>query len=164
MARCVKSSVADPAVNDEFIDWLDQIYGGHITGRVKATKGKFHEYLGMTLDYTKKGKVRVGMSQYVQNMIDAFPENIGSSTVDVPWSKSLFKANHKSKKLDDERKSIFHTITAKGIFLDKRARPDIQPAIAYLSTRVQNPNEEDWKKAQTFYQIFEWDKRRCPNS
>jgi hypothetical protein len=99
-----------------------------------------------TLDYTKKDKVRVGMSQYVQSMIDAVPENIGSSTVDVPWSESLFKVNHKSKKLDDERKSIFRTITAKGIFLDKRARPDIQPANAYLSTSVQNLNEEDWKK------------------
>jgi hypothetical protein len=142
----VKSSIANPTVSDEFIAWLDKIYGSDITGHDKATRGKVHEYLGMTFDYTEKGKVKVGMTQYVQTMIDTFPENIGNSTVDVPWSESLFKINHKSKKLDDERKSIFHTITAKGIFLVKRARPDIQPAIAYLSTRVQNPNEEDWKK------------------
>ena len=28
----------------------------------------------------------------------------------------------------------------------KRGRPDIQPAIVFLSTRVQEPNEKDWSK------------------
>jgi hypothetical protein len=54
----VKSSVADPAVNDEFIDWLDQIYGSHITGRVKATRVKIHEYLGMTLTYRRRLRLK----------------------------------------------------------------------------------------------------------
>jgi hypothetical protein len=49
---------------------------------------------------------------------------------------------------------MFHTITAKGIFLDKLARPDIQPAIAYLSTRVQDPNEEDWKKLKCLIKLL----------
>jgi hypothetical protein len=35
---------------------------------------------------------------------------------------------------------------AKGLFLCKRARPDIQPAIAYLTTRVKAPTEQDWFK------------------
>jgi hypothetical protein len=87
-------------------------------------------------------------------MIDTFPQSIGNSTVDVPWSESLFKVNHKSKKLNDVKKSMFHTITAKGIFLDKRARSDIQPAIAYLSTRVQDPNEEDWKKLKCLIKLL----------
>jgi hypothetical protein len=86
------------------------------------------------------------MTQHVQTMIDSFQKSIGNSTVDVPWSESLFKFNHKSKKLNDENKSIFQAITAKGIFVDKQPRPDIQPAIAYLSTRVQGPNDKDWKK------------------
>ena len=49
-------------------------------------------------------------------------------------------------KLDEARKQKFHTFTAKGLFLCKRARPDIQTAIAFLSTRVKNPDEDDWKK------------------
>ena len=37
-------------------------------------------------------------------------------------------------------------MVAKGLFLCKRARPDIQGTIAYLCTRVQSPNEGDWMK------------------
>jgi hypothetical protein len=35
---------------------------------------------------------------------------------------------------------------AQGLFLCKRARPDISPAIAFLTMRVKNPDEEDWEK------------------
>jgi hypothetical protein len=31
-------------------------------------------------------------------------------------------------------------------FLSKRARPDIQTAVAYLTTRVRDPGEQDWFK------------------
>ena len=48
--------------------------------------------------------------------------------------------------LTGERAETFHTMVAKGLFLCKRARPDIQPTIAVLSTRVKSPNESDWKK------------------
>ena len=35
---------------------------------------------------------------------------------------------------------------AKALFLCKRARPDIQPTVAFLYTRVKQPNRGDWKK------------------
>jgi hypothetical protein len=35
---------------------------------------------------------------------------------------------------------------AKGLFLCKRARPDIQQAILVLCTRVKDPNQADWEK------------------
>ena len=41
---------------------------------------------------------------------------------------------------------MFHTVTAQGPFLCKRARPDISPAIAHLTTRVKEPNLDDWQK------------------
>ena len=34
----------------------------------------------------------------------------------------------------------------KGMFLCKRARQDLLPGIIFLSTRVKEPNEGDWKK------------------
>ena len=36
------------------------------------------------------------------------------------------------------------------MFLCKRGRLDIQPAIAFLSTRCQEPNENDWNKLISF--------------
>jgi hypothetical protein len=58
----------------------------------------------------------------------------------------LFKIDDKSPLLNKEKRELFHTFVAKGLFLCKRARPDIQPAIALLATRVQSPNEQDWSK------------------
>ena len=37
-------------------------------------------------------------------------------------------------------------MVAKGLFVCKRARPDLHTAIALLCTRVQDPNEDDWEK------------------
>ena len=47
-------------INTNFKAWLNAKYGGH--GEVKVTRGRIHEYLGMTLDFTKKGEVAVDMS------------------------------------------------------------------------------------------------------
>jgi hypothetical protein len=41
---------------------------------------------------------------------------------------------------------MYHTMVAKSLFLCKPARPDIEPAIAVLCTRVKEPNEADWLK------------------
>jgi hypothetical protein len=41
---------------------------------------------------------------------------------------------------------MYHHNTAKLLFLCKRARPDIQTVVAFLCTRVKNPDEDDYKK------------------
>jgi hypothetical protein len=45
-----------------------------------------------------------------------------------------------------KKAQVFHTFGAKGQFLSKRARCDIQPAISFLTARVRSPNEYDWDK------------------
>jgi hypothetical protein len=47
----LKSSHADPTVNDNFHCWLEKMYGD-LTNHVKAVRGKLHDYLAMILDYT----------------------------------------------------------------------------------------------------------------
>ena len=51
-----------------------------------------------------------------------------------------------SKELDEARSEIFHSVTAKLLFVMKRARPDIETAVSYLMTRVSKSNEKDWEK------------------
>ena len=41
---------------------------------------------------------------------------------------------------------IFHNMVARGLFVCKRSRQDIQTAIAFLSTHVSIPDTDDWKK------------------
>jgi hypothetical protein len=41
---------------------------------------------------------------------------------------------------------MYHHNAAKLLFLSKRARPDVQTAVAFLSTRVKLPDADDSKK------------------
>ena len=137
----LKSSHIDPRVNDKFIVWLNSRFGEH--GEVVSKRGMIHEYLGMTLDYTESGAIHIDMTKYVKEMINYFPIKLQQNHVaSTPSNDKLFQ-NSNGKLLDLNRKEIFHTMAAKGLFLCKRARPDIQGTIAYLCTRVQSPNEGD---------------------
>ena len=112
---------------------------------MKLVTGKKHDYLGMILDYSEKGKLKVEMKYYIENMIKDFPYELKSKTK-TPWNDKLFKVNNTTKKLDEKRKSIFHTFVMKLMFLCKRARPNVEPGISFLSTRTTKPDESDWVK------------------
>jgi hypothetical protein len=132
----IKSSHVDPKVNDEFLLWLEKMYGDKDIAPVNATRGKIHDYLAMKLNFTKKGKLKLDMVDYVNNMIKEFPEEL--SPLNYPWNKIFFKVKLSSKLLPKEKNDLFHTFIAKALFLCRRARPDIQPAIVFLNTQV-NP-------------------------
>jgi hypothetical protein len=94
------------------------------------------------------------MTPYVKSMIDKFPEKL-SGKPKGPWNKNLFKVDPTSKKLRAEQAKIFHTFVMKGMFLCKRGHQDIQSAIAFMATRVTEPNEGDWKKLVKMMNILE---------
>jgi hypothetical protein len=123
---------------------LQENYGEH--GEVVIHQGKIHDYLGMEIDFSEKGKVKIGMTKYVESMLEVFPKKIKSTdTAVTPASDDLFNEGQ-GKKLNEERTDAYHTMVAKALFLCKRARPDIQPTIAVLCTRVKGPNEAGWAK------------------
>jgi len=96
----------------------------------------------------KNKMVKVDMKEYVANMIAEFPGEVkAGDTAKTPAAENLFEVND-DPVLAAQQKEIFHTIIAKGLFVSKRARPDIQPAIAFLCTRVKEPNQADWKKLE----------------
>ena len=55
----------------------------------------------------------------------------------------------------------FHTFTAQDLFLCKRRQPDTSPAIAYLTTRVRDPNQDDWKKLVRIMKFLKQSKYDC---
>ena len=54
--------------------------------------------------------------------------------------------NTDDKCLTPSMQDEFHSVVAKLLYLEKRSRPDLEPTIAFLSTRVQLPGIDDWKK------------------
>jgi hypothetical protein len=134
----------DSKVNDDFVKWLNKLYGNH--GKVAVTRGDIHDYLGMTFDFSVKGKVIIDMIDYMESMVDDFSTKFKpNETAPTPAPEDLF-AEGEGEPLEKQRAEEFHTFVAKGLFACKRARPDIHPTIAVLCTRVKQPNEDDWKK------------------
>ena len=133
-------SHVDSTVNDKFLEWMNEKYGVH--GAVTATRGKVHEYLGMAIDYGTPGKVSIRMDDYIKNMLDDLPEVMGG-TANTPAAEHLFQVDDTAKKLDADDAELFHSTTAKLLFLCKRARPDIQTPIAFLCTQVIQPDVDD---------------------
>jgi hypothetical protein len=87
------------------------------------------------------------MTRYVGNMLQEHPSIcLSGSRVASPWNENLFKMDEDSPRLSNTRSGTFHTVTAQGLFLCKRAHPDICPAMAYLTTRVTCSTESDWEK------------------
>ena len=134
-------------VNKEVLeDLLKQLNGTfRKDGPLTVHRGKKHDYLGMWLDFSFDGKVQVQMFDYIDNMLEDLPEDM-CGTVNSPTADHLFAVSHTAKKLTREQSDMFHHNVAKLLFLCKRARPDIQTAVAFLTTRVMAPDEDDYKK------------------
>ena len=72
------------------------------------------------------------MRKYVKRMIDEFPVNIDKNqAVTIPETDNLFKVN-RIKTMNKNKVELFHKTVVRGLFLRKRARPDILPTIAVL--------------------------------
>ena len=99
----------------------------------------------MDIEFKGNKQVEVCMRRYLQETLDEFPQEI-TGEVSTPASLFLFKVNPQAKKIDEERARIFHTAVAKLLFVTKRERGDMITAISFLTTRVKEPDEDDWKK------------------
>ena len=64
----------------------------------------------------------------------------------APGNKSYFILDHDAAVLLEIQRKIFHTTTAKLVYLAKRARPDILTFTSFLCTHVKAPTEEDLQK------------------
>jgi hypothetical protein len=146
-----KISHKDPKVVEDTVAWLRQEYESVFedgSGKMTVHRGKVLKYLGMTLDYTVDGQVKISMDDYVEEILAAFeaaePTNHGVKTSAAP--SNLFLVDEDCKKLNPERAKVFHNLVAKTLYMTKRARPDTCTAIAFLTTRVRAPDKDDWAK------------------
>ena len=114
---------------------------------MKINRGKIHEYIGMTLDFSISGEVKITMTPYIREVIEDFSKyDPGSKTACTPAADHLFKVRDDVKPISENLAQTFHTFVAKSLFATKRARPDIATAVSFLTTRVIEPDEDDWEK------------------
>jgi hypothetical protein len=159
-------------VLDHIIGWLHRDFESVFedgSRKLKEHQGKVHTYLGMTLDFSTKYQFKILMVEFVKELIAAWEkaapkfDNEGFKKVHAKRGQkkktsaapdNLFKINKDSEKLGLLKAMAFHHIVAKALYLVKRVRLDALLAIAFLSTRVQSPDINDWAKLGHLIEYF----------
>ena len=111
-------------------------------------RGRTHKYLGMLLDYSVKGQVKIYMQDYIATILKDLPKSFDGKSVTPSNSYYLFEVNKECRKLNQIDSNQFHHVVAQLLFLCKCARPDIQEAVAFLTTCAKSPDEDNQKKLQ----------------
>jgi hypothetical protein len=142
----------DSSVVTTFLEWLASRYDT-AAKKLNVTRGPCHDYLEMNIDFSDPGSVAFDMIPYISKILTGFPEQImGVSS--TPAADHLFnvRSQHEASFLPEEQAHSFHHTTAQLLFLS-RVQQDIQPTIAFLTTRVKQPDEDDWGKLKNFSSI-----------
>lgn len=85
----------------------------------------------MTLDFLTDGECKVKQFEHIDNMIKSFPEELGKNKVKTPSSNHLYEGGE-GLLLTNEKREVFHSIVAKGIFVGGQSRPEIIPTVSVL--------------------------------
>ncbi|KAL7572191.1 hypothetical protein ACA910_005538 [Epithemia clementina (nom. ined.)] len=135
-----KISHVDPAVVTTVVETIERKFG-----KMTVSRGKQHSFLGMNITFNPDRSVTIHMPTYLDEAINAFGEDVGGP-VATPATKELFDESPTSPPLAPAKQERFHSIVAKLLYVAHRGRPDLQPTIPYLCTRVAHSTAQDWEK------------------
>ena len=127
-------------VNDDherFEKYMRKVYHD-----IKVNKGKVLNYIGMTFDYIVPGQVSITMENCEQSILSecgVWPLRA------TPAASTLFDTRDAPKATAEEVK-FFRTFVAKLLYLAKRVRPECLVAVAFLTTRVYEVDQDDMVK------------------
>jgi hypothetical protein len=114
--------------------------------KLSIQRGDVINYIGMVFNFMEKRRCKITMEGYVEDLMQVCNDIQG--TARTPASDNLFKIDEKGEQLNKEKSEYFHSLTAKCLYLAKRARPDILTAVSFLVKRVNGPTVEDMKKLE----------------
>ena len=88
----------------------------------------------------------MSMYDYIKKLINSLTENMMESKHSAAPEHLFQTDDGQAIKLSKEMSDLFHKITAQVLWMSKRGRPDLQLGTTFLCTRVQSPDERDFKK------------------
>jgi hypothetical protein len=128
----------------KFIDELKEIYG-----EITVNDETSHDYLGMIMiHHVERQTIEISMEKYINCCINEFIDEEPDERIQLvktPATNYLFKTRDMDK-ISQRKGKLFHSTVAKLLFIAKRARPDILLAVSFLTTRVKEPDKDDWNK------------------
>ena len=135
----------DIAFIESLISYLISVYSD-----IKVCRGPVHQYLGMTMT-VYSDKIELSM----EKSIDSILADRGISTARACPSKGdLFSVDPNSSLLDQQKAKAFHTFVARVLYVTRKVRMDLSAIASFLSSRVQQPTEEDDKKLTKLLQYL----------
>ena len=127
----LKVSHMDAKEVGKFIQQMEETFGKDTP--LSVSRGRTHDYLGMTLDFRNKGEVRIDMEHYINMMLHDAPKEMDAVS-NTPVAAHCFKTNPEDPKLlGDEKKKIFVHLVMQGLYLSQQGRPDIRTAMLKLT-------------------------------
>ena len=87
----LKLSHVEQSELNKIIDQLNEVFGSD-GDMLTASYPKFHEYLGMTIDWSTEGKVVFTMYDYLEDILSEAPTDFDGEDV-IPAISDLFSVN-----------------------------------------------------------------------
>ena len=101
------------------------------------------------------------MIHYVDKVIKEFPDPLRNKVISTPATAKLYETREQVPKLNPEKSRKFHRIVAQLLYILKRARPDLAPAVPFLTTRVSSPDDGDWGKLRHVIEYLNGTRDMC---
>ena len=136
-------------------------FADQLKNEFKDTKSELSDvlsYLGMTLDFSERNKVKVSMEGYIETLLSDYGV---SGAAESPATNRLFEVDSKSPRLDKEEAEKFHTFSCKLLYLAARVRSDISVATSFLCTRVTRSSVQDKCKLDRVIRYLNATKSQC---
>jgi hypothetical protein len=137
----LKISHKDQDVLDSILNDLDVKFGTKKKA-LTASIGLIHNYLGITINFNERNKMKFTMFDYLKDILSEIPSDM-EGIVRTPAQDDLFTINESSPLLNEKDADFYHRTTARLLFAAKRAHRDRQVAVAYMCTRVKAPTVSD---------------------
>ena len=107
-----------------------------------------HIYLGMTLNCRIRGKFKITMFDYIEEIITAFEKAAPGKHITKSRAApaNIFVVHKYFKKLNYSKSVAFHNLVVKTLYATKQARPDTCTSISFVTMRIRESDEDDWDK------------------
>ena len=121
---------------------------------VTVNTGRNQSYLGMNLDMSDE-YYSADMKGYIEKIVKDHgceKESMYPATLD------LMKDDENSKSLNEEEQKLFHSQTAKVLFIAKRTKLAILTAVSVLASKVNKATEEDKSRLNKIFAYLNYTK------
>ena len=108
-------------------------------GKLAVSRGDTHDLLGMKIELDRKDKtIKIDTKVHLEEAMTMFEQagDMVEGSAATPGNNHFFKIKENCEELEGNKADIFHSTVTKLLFACKGGRPDLEPYIAYLCTRV----------------------------